>query len=406
MGVEDCRRGIIGAISSERGQTRMPADQNALSRAVAVAAVALCVVVAACSAPRQQGLIDTIPDAKMGRHELRARLREVAYEIIGHTKARSYEIYARAQDSRERWAALQIAIRSNEMMIAAITHEDPVVSLLDSWALIVQMRHLFESDLGRSLVSEYADEVLTGIVLSEGNIIALAQDLADPERVERTRESIETWALEHPLTAGLHRPSLTPEIVGLIPVQERNLYSVADTLDETVNRLSTRLEILNNQLPQQISWQAGLLIESRLGEVDIQALAAQSERVMTLIEGLPQLIDGQRQEVFRQVDLQRDDTLRQVEVIRDDTLAEIDRQRIATIASLDTAVSTTLDRIHDESSLTVGQVERISAGLVQDVNERVLMTVDRAFRRLLILVGVGLAGAAAIATWSLRRPPR
>lgn len=93
----------------------------------------------------------------------------------------------------------------------------------------------------------------------------------------------------------MYRPSFATEIVGLMPEQERNLFSVADTLDETGNRLSTRLEILNNQLPQQVSWQAALLIEQRLGDVDIQALAAQSERVMILVEELPQLIVTQRQ---------------------------------------------------------------------------------------------------------------
>ena len=54
----------------------------------------------------------------------------------------------------------------------------------------------------------------------------------------------------------------------------------------------------------------------------------------------------------------------------------------------------------------VGQVERLSATLLNDVNDRVLLTVDRAFRRLLILVGLGLAGAALIATWAMRRPPQ
>ncbi|MEE8458460.1 MAG: hypothetical protein V3S08_01235, partial [Phycisphaerales bacterium] len=292
------------------------------------AALAICLAAAAipaCSAPPKQGLIDEISDATMGRHELRARLRDVAYEIIGHSKARSYEIYSTAHDSRNRWNALQLAIRSNEMIITAITHDDPVASLLDTWALIVQMRHLFESDVGRDLFPDHADEILAGAMLAESEIDSLAERLAGPERTELGRKKIESWALEHPLTAGMYRPSFETEIVGLIPEQQRNLFSVADTLDETVNRLSTRLEILNNQLPQQISWQAGLLIEQRLGDVDIQALAAQSERVMTLVEGIPQLIDTQRQEVFRQVDLQRADTLRQVEVIRDETLAEIDR---------------------------------------------------------------------------------
>jgi hypothetical protein len=369
----------------------------------------MCVAAAtipACSAPPNQGLIDKIPDASMSRHELRVRLREVAYEIVGHSKARSYMMYARASDNRTRWNALQLAIRTNEMMIAAITHDDPVASLLDTWALIIQIRGFFESEIGHDNYPDDADEIVAGAVLAEGKIAALAERLAGPERTALGREKIESWAIENPLTAGMYRPSFATEVVGLMPAQKRSLFSVADTLDETVNRLSARLEILNNQLPQQISWQAGLLIEQRLGDVDFEALAAQSERVMTMVEEVPQLIDTQRQEIFRQVDVQRAETLRAVEVIRDETFAEIDRQRIATIASLDTAIEAVFDRIHNESSLTVGQVERLSATLLNDVNDRVLLTVDRAFRRLLILVGVGLAGAALIATWAMRRPPQ
>lgn len=315
-------------------------------------------------------------------------------------------MYARASDNRTRWNALQLAIRTNEMMIAAITHDDPLASLLDTWALIIQIRSFFESEVGRDHYPDDADEIVAGAVLAESKIAALAEDLAGAERTESGREKIENWALEHPLTAGMHRPSFATEVVGLMPAQERSIFSVADTLDETVNRLSARLEILNNQLPQQISWQAGLLLEQRLGDVDFEALAAQSERIMTMVEETPQFIDTQRQEIFEQVDQQRADTILRVEVIRDETLAEIDRQRIATIASLDTAIAAVFDRIHDESSLTVGQVERLSVTLLNDVNDRVLLTVDRAFRRLLILVGVGLAGAALIATWAMRRPPQ
>lgn len=114
----------------------------------------------------------------------RARLREVAYEIIENSKARSYAIYATAQDSRTRWKALQLAIRSNEMIIAAITHNDPVTSLLDTWALIVQMRNLFESDIGRELFPDNADEIVAGAVRAETKIVALASNLSGPERTE------------------------------------------------------------------------------------------------------------------------------------------------------------------------------------------------------------------------------
>ncbi len=396
----------------------MRSDRRTLSRAVNV--VATCVAgaaVSACSPPQTQGLIDQIPDATMSRAELHVRVVEIAREIIGMTKARSYEIYATAQDSRTRWAALQIAVRSNEILVTAATHADPVAALLDTWALIVQWRHLFESETGREIFPEYTDVMLANLIAMEGKIVALAEELTGPERVTGAVEKMNTWARDNPLTARMYRPSFTTEVVGLLPDNKKSVFSVAETLDESVGRVALRLEILNGQLPQQIVWHAGMLIENRLGDVDIEALAAQSERAMTVIEELPQLIDAerddifrqidvQREEIFRQVDLQRTDTLRQVDVIREETLAEIDRQRQATIASLEAAVATTIDRIHDESTLTVAQVEGIAIALVDDVNERVLMTVDRAFRRLLILVGVGLAGAAAIATWAFRRPPQ
>jgi len=397
----------------------MRSDRRPLSRAVNV--VATCVAgaaVSACSPPQTQGLLDQIPDTTMSRAELRVRVIEIASEIIGMTKARSYEIYATAQDSQTRWAALQIAVRSNEILVTAATHADPVAALLDTWALIVQWRYFVESETGQEIfLPEYTDDMLANLIEMEGKITALAEELTGPERLSGAVEKMETWARDHPLTARMYRPSFTTEVVGLLPDNKKSIFSVAETLDESVGRVALRLEILNGQLPQQIVWHAGMLIEKRLGDVDIEALAAQSERAMTVIEELPQLIDAerddifrqidvQREEIFRQVDVQRTETIEQVEQIRDETLVEIDRQRQATIASLEGAVATTMDRIHNESTLTVAQVEGIATALVDDVNERVLVTVDRAFRRLLILVGVGLAGAAAIATWAFRRPPQ
>ena len=61
---------------------------------------------------------------------------------------------------------------------------------------------------------------------------------------------------------------------------------------------------------------------------------------------------------------------------------------------------------HTGDPVTVGEIEGIAVALVDAVNERVLETVDRAFRRLLALVGLLLVGAALIAVWSLRHPVR
>ena len=398
------------------------------SPAAVVLAIALGVVgLSACSARQPgQGLISDFKAAKVNRHELQVRLAEVEREFAGHIKSISYEIYKAANDSTTRRRALLVAIRSNEMLIDAATHSDPVISLADMWALITQMRELFESDRGSAYFPEHNQELVAGLDELEQRIIAIANDLAGPAIVEDSRKAIEQWAKDNSLEGRLYRPSIASIHAASLNKRHRGLFSVAETLDESVSRVAMRIEILNNQLPQQITWHAAMLIEDLLDDLDIEAVIDQARRVMTLAEQAPQIIDEQRDAVLRDIDRQRVDTLDEVDRHRELITAELDRQRTETLASIettvdgtltrilherdetlarfDTTLASTLDRIHDESATTVAQVESIAVALVADVDARIQSTVDRAFQRLLLLLGVALAGAAGIAAWLRRRP--
>lgn len=169
-----------------------------------------------------------------------------------------------------------------------------------------------------------------------------------------------------------------------------------------------------------------MLIEDLLGDLDIEAVVDQAQRVMTMAEQAPRAIEAQRDAVLQEIDRQRTDTLDDVDNQREMITAELDRQRTETLASIDTtiddtltrillerdatvarfdtALASTLDRIHDESTAAIAHAESIAVIIVNDVNLLLIGTVDRAFRRMLMLVGVTLAGIGAIAAWSRRRP--
>ena len=169
-----------------------------------------------------------------------------------------------------------------------------------------------------------------------------------------------------------------------------------------------------------------MLVEDLLGDLDIEAVVDQAERVMTMVEQAPQAIEEQRDAVLQEIDRQRVDTLKEVDKHRELITRELDRQRTETLASIDTTIdgtltrilqerdatvarfdttlASTLDRIHDESAATVAQVESIAVALIDDVDARIQRTGDRTFRRLLLLLGLALAGAGVIAAWSRRRP--
>ena len=124
-------------------------SQSAISRgAVILLPVLVLVALTACAAPKTEGLIRQLDDARMSEHELRVHIVELAREVMGRMKARSYDVYAAATDTESRRAALTIAIRTSEMTVDATTHSDPMISLADLWALIVQMRAFSTRRLG------------------------------------------------------------------------------------------------------------------------------------------------------------------------------------------------------------------------------------------------------------------
>ncbi len=207
------------------------------------------VTLPACSAPQQHELVSDIEGATVNRHELEVRLTEFAREFVGQMKSTSYEIYNTANDSTTRRRALLVAVQSNEMMINAATHSDPVISLVDMWALVVQLRDLFESDRGRAYLPEYNEEMLAGLDVLEQRITAIADDLAGPAVVEETRKRVEQWAQDNALEGKLYRPSIAPILAADLKQTNRGLFSIAETLDESVSRVAMRIEILNSQLP-------------------------------------------------------------------------------------------------------------------------------------------------------------
>jgi len=311
---------------------------------------------------------------------------------------------------------LLTTIRINEMTIDAATHSDPVVALADLWALTVQMRNFFESDRAAELIPGHSGVILSEIGELEESVIAIADDLGGPSYVVDAQDWIEQWAKEHPLTGKLYRPTVGPKAAATFKETSKGVFSVTQTLDDRLADISVRIEILNSQLPQQITWHAAMLFEDLIGDFDIEAMADQIERILTMVEQAPQTIEAQRDEVLQEINRQRTDTLSVVDTQRDLILGDLDRQRVETLAELQTTVDSTLVKVLEVRDATFARLETTitstldrldgeSEQIVNDIDTRILSAIDRVFWRFLLIVGLALAGAAAIAGWTVRQRP-
>ena len=317
----------------------------------------IAVTLTACGAPpKSRGLIDEIDDATMSEHELRARVTEFAREVMGHMKARSYKVYALAKDSESRRNALLAAIRSNESTIRAATHSDPVISLADLWALIVQIRQ-FVSRGDDNLINDTDVQIMGNIDRLEQGVLDIANDLGGPSFVAEAQAKIESWALENPISSDYYRPSVGPVLAASFKETAKGLSSVAQTLDDRLASISDRLEILNSQLPQQITWHAAMLVENSIGDLDIEEMAARTNRILTMVEQAPQSIEAQRDAVLDEINRQRTDTLGVVDTQRDLILGDFDRQRTETLAELQTTVDDTLSTILEVRDATFARID-------------------------------------------------
>ncbi len=384
--------------------------------AVVFLSLLVAVALTACGAPKPQGMIYEIEGARINEHELRARVTEFAREVMGHMKARSYQVYDSAKDSRSRRNALLAAIRVNQMTIDAATHSDPVIALADLWALIVQMRNFFESDRAGELGADEDGVILFEIDALEEKVIAIADDLGGPSFVANVQDKIETWAQDHPIAGDFYRPSVGPVFAASFKETTKGMFSMAQTLDDRLAGISARLESLTDQLPQQITWHAALLIEDLIGDLDIEEMADQTERILTMVEQTPQAIEAQRDAVLEEINRQRTDTLGVVDTQRDLILEDLDRQRTETLAEFQTMVDGTLSKVLEVRDVTFARIDTTlvstldrldgeSESLVADIDAKILVAIDRVFRRFLLIVGLALAGSAAIARWARHRRP-
>ncbi len=340
-----------------------------------VSCAAVGLVTACASVPRQTRVM-SVANVEMSTDELRQRVYELGSREEGLVLDAIARIYARSTDLRIRRAAIDWGLAAVPAVQDATLRPEPLVAVIDLWALALQTENWAREGPGRARLGEGSSivEQASREMASECEQLGKLVLGGSAAKQDEARHRMERWAAENPITSAMFdRPSASVAWSGAFVEDQRSaLASFVINTDQRLDLLGQRVAMLNRNVMTRMRWTLELLLQDSLGKENVAAL---------LDEGIHGLATQRRA-----------------------LLADMERERLALFAQ----ITSEHEAITAEANALVAQTDSRVNALVAQTDARARALIDR------LLFGAALVGAslillAACAIWVLRhgarRPP-
>ncbi len=335
-------------------------------------AAALFFIGAGCqTSSKPRGLMQTVKSPLLTERQLQVTLHDYVRRFATVIEAAADEIEAQSGDPELQRRALLWKMNAIPACQSAAFDADPVIGLVDTWALVLQMKQYFEQGAGHDVFGEWQPIASAAAEATEAQIVDIAARTVGPADFEAVKMQIEPWAQENPLRGlSFRRATISPVFAEKIDAS-RGLLAVAQGLEDRVDDLTDRLTIYAEALPEQARWQAQVLLEDTLGPVHGDILAAEREQVVQALaaerEAMVEALDQQRVATLGFAREERQAILSEIDGQRAATLETLQSERAAILAALDLQRVETLEALRTEREATLGWLDEQRVGITEDV---------------------------------------
>jgi hypothetical protein len=313
--------------------------------ALVLAALIALVPLAACESPPPPRMIDQYPQATLSEATLRATLHDFGRRYIAVTEATAARIrQENPGDTEIRRRTLIWRLRINQLGVQALLRPDPVASMIDMWAFSAQVTEYLESGDGSDLFGASQELAVKNARRLEAEAESIAHAVLGDEGMDHGRELVAHWVETYPLEGeSVARASTARAWADLIGSRRGDVFRVNQTLEEGITSLSDRLDVMSSVMPRLMILQLELLIEDRFGSLDARELAGLAERALEATESLPEAVD-----------VQRDALMAALRREGDEVLAEVDRQRLQTLEEVEDLIDRSTERAFERGLVLLG----------------------------------------------------
>ncbi|MBV8145635.1 MAG: hypothetical protein JO184_11560 [Gammaproteobacteria bacterium] len=352
------------------------------------------------------------PERPLSTRDMNARVltRELTTHFLEASARSTDNILASESDPLVIEHTLRWELGVIEVSRDAETQLAPLMSLLDTWALALQLqRFMSEGAPGGKLFGTHqaALRELTGNYADDAQ--SLARSLLTPKEFSEYQTFVSGYVRDHPFQdLRFARPSVPTEW-SRQKGAESSLLDEVGTIPQALADTSQRLQIYGDTVPQQAVRRTQLAMrESGYAPSEVRAALARLderlERLTAVAEGSPEMVRGAEAELragLRELMVRMDSSMRAgaeaVHAEREALFAEIQQERAALFAAVDV----------QRQALTA-DAARIGDQLVRSSGEQVRHFTRQALVLVILLIAVlfGLPFVAGYLVGRARSPLR
>lgn len=358
-------------------RTRLRRAAPALGVALLLGSVVVLGTLSGCSL-----LSFKSPERPLPPRDLNARIlmRELAAQFVAAVGRSGQDIAGTEKDPAVLENTLRWEIAAVDATRRAATQMAPMLSLLDTWALALQMQAFVGADgAGATLFGSHQAAVRGVTDEFADGAQALAQRVLTAQEFGDYHNFVIGYAREYPLQdLTFARPSVIV-LWSRGKGAETSLTSSLGTIPEAMTDMAQRMQIYGDTVPEQAVRRAQLALrESGYTQGDVrqqlQRLDAQLDRLTAVAQSTPQLMNGAIAEVRRslrdvldRLDASSRATTEALRTERIALFADLQSERQVTLAALDgqrKALTADAARIADQGVKSAGAQLRYLAGEV------------------------------------------
>jgi hypothetical protein len=341
------------------------------------------------------------PERPLSARDLNARIltHEFAARFIFAVEQTADEIAAGTEDTHVQVNTLRWKIAVATASDRAASQMAPMLGLLDTWALAVQMRDYLDGGAGGTLFGAQQPAAVKVAADLAHEAQDMARGLGPSQEFQHELRFVHDYAIAHPLeTLDFARASVV-ELWAKENGTQTKLIDTLGTVPEAMAQTSDMMRMYGNTVPSQMLWRAQLAAQnSGISGKDVQtALKRLDERLARLsvmADATPDLVNGVVKDVRKQVDTSWMEMLATVRTERVAFAVAVSKEREAAMKDMDA-----------ERQALAADVARISTQAINDTGTQIRQLVREALT-LVIVLAIVVLGLPFTAGYFLGRARR
>jgi hypothetical protein len=341
------------------------------------------------------------PEKPLSTRDLNARIltHEFAARFIFAVEQTADEIAAGSEDSHIQLNTLRWKIAVASASDRAASQMAPMLGLLDTWALAVQMREYLDGGQGGSLFGQQqpgAVKIATDLAKEAED---MARSLGPAREFERELRFVHSYAIAHPLESLDFARASVVQLWAQETGTTTKLIDTLGTVPEAMAQTTDLMRMYGNTVPSQMLWRAQLAaqksgISGKDVQTALQRLDERLARLSAMADATPELVNGMVRDVRKRVDSSWAEMLDTVRSERIALAAAVGKEREAAMQDVDV-----------ERQALAADAARISSQMISDTGKEVRRLVREALLLIIVLaiVILGLPFTAGYLVGRARR---